>query len=228
MTNQNSKSADYFTFLLFNFYVLIFSKASMPLEIQSAPLLKNKPEMHFGTDLSPQIAQLYGFIADYFKNFEFARLAAFLKMVSVILTIVLGAIIVLIMIKMSDLIKEELTELKTEINPPKEAVTPYDNRWQEIKNHVNSFKESEWKMAVIEADKLVDDALKVAGFPGESMGERLMLIKPGQLLSIQYLWDAHKLRNLLVHDANYQITHRQAIWAVEAFERVLRELGALS
>jgi hypothetical protein len=55
-----------------------------------------------------------------------------------------------------------------------------------------------------------------------------MLIEPGQLLSLQNLWDAHKLRNLLVHDANYQLDHRQAVMAIEAFEQALRELGALS
>ena len=81
---------------------------------------------------------------------------------------------------------------------------------------------------MIEADKFVDDALKTGGYPGETMGERLMLIEPGQFLNLQNLWDAHKLRNLLVHDPKYQLTHRQAILAVEAFEAVLRELGALS
>ena len=200
----------------------------MPLEIPPIPGLENQPKIYFGIDLSPQLAQIYRFIVDYFKGQEFFGLIASLKGIFTILTIIFGAIVIVIMIKMSNLIKEEVAEIKAELKPPKEAVTPYDNRWQEIKNHVNSFRESEWKMAVIEADKLVDDALKAAGFPGESMGERLMLIKPGQLLNLQYLWDAHKLRNLIVHDPNYQITHRQAIWAVEAFESVLRELGALS
>jgi hypothetical protein len=200
----------------------------MPLEIPPIPGLENQPKIYFGIDLSPQLAQIYRFIVDYFKGQEFFGLIASLKGIFTILTIIFGAIVVVIMIKMSNLIKEEVAEIKAELKPPKEAVTPYDNRWQEIKNHVNSFRESEWKLAVIEADKLVDDALKAAGFPGESMGERLMLIKPGQLLNLQYLWDAHKLRNLIVHDPNYQITHRQAILAVEAFESVLRELGALS
>jgi len=32
----------------------------------------------------------------------------------------------------------------------------------------------------------------------------------------------------LVHDTSYQLTHRQAVMAVEAFEETLRELGALT
>jgi hypothetical protein len=200
----------------------------MPTDIPTIPGVTDMPKLDFGADLSSLFAQIYSISFDYFRGPDFANLVTSLKTVSAILTIVFGAILAIITIKMGGLIKEEVVELATELNPPKEAVSPYDNRWQEIKNHANSFKESEWKLAVIEADKLVDDVLKTAGFPGESMGERLMLIKPDQLLNLQYLWDAHKLRNLLVHDANYQITHRQAIWAVEAFENVLRELEALS
>lgn len=167
-------------------------------------------------------------IAKYFQSPAFFNLFGTVKTILMILSFIFAAILVIIIIKIGSLIKEEVTELKAELAPPKEAAGAYDNRWQEIKSHVNSIKESEWKFAVIEADKLVDDVLKSAGFAGESLGERLMLIKPGQLLNLQYLWDAHKLRNLLVHDANYQMTHQQAIWAIEAFEGVLRELEALS
>ncbi len=200
----------------------------MPMEIPTIPGLTNQPQIKYGSDLSPLLAQSYNAIAKYFHSPEFFNLFGTFKTVLMILSVILAAILAIIVIKMRGLIKERVVELKTELNPPGEAVSAHDNRWQEIKSHVNSFKESEWKFAVIEADKLVDDVLKSAGFAGESMGERLMLIKPDQLLNLQYLWDAHKLRNLLVHDVNYQITHRQAIWAVEAFENVLRELEALS
>jgi hypothetical protein len=154
----------------------------------------------------------------------FANFKTFLKY----FTLVSGVAFVFVLFKIRGLIKSQVAELAIDISPPEEAIASYDLRWEEIKKHVSSFTEAEWKLAVIEADKFVDDALKTAGFPGETMGERLMLIQPGQLLALQDLWDAHKLRNLLVHDANYQINHRQAILAIEAFERVLRELGALS
>lgn len=200
----------------------------MPMEIPTIPGLINQPKINYGTNLGPLFAQAYDAIAKYFQSPAFFNWFGTVKEVLMILTIIFGAILVIIMIKMGSLIKEEVTELKAELNLPEEVAGASDNRWQKIKNHVNSFKESEWKFAVIEADKLVDDVLKSAGFAGESMGERLMLIKPDQLLNLQYLWDAHKLRNLLVHDPNYQVTHRQAIWAIEAFENVLRELEALS
>ncbi|MEX1063947.1 MAG: hypothetical protein WED06_01255 [Candidatus Paceibacterota bacterium] len=200
----------------------------MALQIPPIPGLTEQPNIDFGTDASPFLAQIYEKALDYFQNLDYVALVSNVKVVGIILTIIFAIVFIIILYKMRGLIREEITEFKAELNPPEEAVTAYDNRWQEIKNHVNSFKESEWKLAVIEADKLVDDTLKTAGFQGETMGERLMLVKPGQILNLQYLWDAHKIRNLLVHDVNYQISHKQAVWAVEAFESVMRELGALS
>ena len=108
------------------------------------------------------------------------------------------------------------------------AYTNYTEHWQKIKKYVESIRDSEWKLAVIEADKLVDGVLQEHSFPGETMGERLMLIKPDDLSSLQDLWDAHKLRNLLVHEMSYNLRHEQAIESIEAFEKVLRELGAIS
>lgn len=99
--------------------------------------------------------------------------------------------------------------------------------WLDIDRHAASFNESDWKLAVIEADKFTDAALRDSGFSGETMGEKLMLIKPGQILNLQDLWDAHKLRNLLVHDLNFKINQQQAAAAVKAFEKVLRQLGRL-
>ena len=104
----------------------------------------------------------------------------------------------------------------------------YTEHWQQIRKYVESIRDSEWKLSVIEADKLVDGVLQEHSFPGETMGERLMLIKPDDLSSLQDLWDAHKLRNLLVHEISYNLRHEQAIEAINAFEKVLRELGAIS
>lgn len=165
---------------------------------------------------------------NFFADFNFRTFFFYAKIVMEYLTLVFGVIFAIVIYKIRSSIKEQTAELKAEISPPAPAVSAFDNRWSEIKKHANSFIESDWKLAVIEADKFVDNALKTGGYPGESMGERLMLIQPGQLLSLQTLWDAHKLRNLLVHSPNYQMTHRQAIVAVEALEETLRELGALS
>lgn len=101
------------------------------------------------------------------------------------------------------------------------------SKWDEVMRHMESPREAEWKFAIVEADKLVDDLLKSAGYPGESMGERLMNIEKGQLLGLQGLWEAHKVRNKLVHDVNYFLRYAEARRAIQLYEAVMRELGAL-
>lgn len=202
--------------------------------IQAPPTFKPQfPQLGFGPDLSPLFAQIgRGDFSNIpiLRSIDWGNLIATLKTIAIMVVAVCVVVLIIIVLKSRRMIQEEIASAikAADLTPPKEAKGAYDARWQEIRNHVQSFKEAEWKLAVIEADKLVDDVLRVAGYPGETMGERLMMIKPDQLVNIQNLWDAHKLRNLLVHDANYQLTHKQAVWCVEAFESVLHELGALS
>src|SRR3989344_3064717 len=61
--------------------------------------------------------------------------------------------------------------------PQESQTVGLQKEWDRIKTNAESIRESEWKLSIIEADKLVDDVLKQLGYPGESMGERLMMIK---------------------------------------------------
>ncbi|MBI2063463.1 MAG: ComEC family competence protein [Candidatus Yanofskybacteria bacterium] len=150
---------------------------------------------------NPQLAQIYDGVFKYFQDINYQALLVDIKTIFIILSVIFGTLFVIVVRKIWSLgtLKQEFNKLGGEFNPPPEAPTAYNARWDEIRRHVNSFVEAEWKLAVIEGDKFVDDVLKTAGFAGESMGERLMLIKPDQIINLQYLWDAHKLRNLLVH-----------------------------
>ena len=178
-------------------------------------------------DLTLQIKNLSAAIS----RADWQSVLSVLKIVSIVVSLVCVFILIYILKKKGELAKpktESIPENSHEIVQPNPAIAAYDKHWLEIKNKAYSYNESDWKVAVIEADRFIDDVLKNAGFPGETMGERLMLIKPDQLLSLQYLWDAHKLRNLLVHDSSFRLTHNQAVAAVESFEQALRELGAIS
>lgn len=166
-------------------------------------------------------------IIEYFQNLDYVSFFAVWKEIATIISIILGIIFVFIIYKIRLLARNNLKRLGGEINPPAEAIGPGDRRWQEIKKHLNSTRSGEWKFAIVEADKLVDDALKTAGFKGESMGERMTIIQPEHLASLSRLWEAHKIRNLVVHDNNFQIRHDKAVEVIESFEGVLRELGAI-
>lgn len=171
--------------------------------------------------LGAQIAQ-YGPIGN---------LVHFLKVFAYVTTPILLALIIWTFSRFASLTKspqQQSPSLITEMMPPAPVQTSAAQaRWEEISRHIASTNEGEWKFAVIEADKLIDDILRSSGYPGETMGERLMNIEPGQIQTLQGLWDAHKTRNRLVHDTNYFLRYAEARRSVELYGDTLRELGAL-
>ncbi len=82
------------------------------------------------------------------------------------------------------------------------------------------------KLAVIEADKLVDNVLKSMVIPGETMGERLKAAAY-KYPKIREVWPAHKLRNQLVHDSDFKLTQARAKRALKDFEKALKTLNVL-
>ncbi|MFH2232398.1 MAG: hypothetical protein ABII13_04515 [Patescibacteria group bacterium] len=82
------------------------------------------------------------------------------------------------------------------------------------------------KLAVMEADNLLDSALKSMTMPGNTLGERLKVAcyKYPKLRSV---WWAHKLRNQLVHESSFNLGKRQANKALDEFERALKILNLL-
>ena len=98
----------------------------------------------------------------------------------------------------------------------------YRQRWQQAQSHLN--QPNTWPLAVIEADKILDQALKDSHFKGQTMAERLSSASL-TLADYQAIWQAHKLRNQLVHEPEAVITKKQAKRALTIFEQALINLG---
>jgi hypothetical protein len=85
------------------------------------------------------------------------------------------------------------------------------------------------KSSINEADKLFDYVMQSQGIYGGSMGERLKSARSrfSNYATYDAVWRAHKLRNTLAHELNFDLVPSQAHEALADFERGLRELGAL-
>jgi hypothetical protein len=80
-------------------------------------------------------------------------------------------------------------------------------------------------LAVIDADKLLDEALRKHHFKGGTMGERL--VSAQRIISDNdAVWYAHKLRNRLVHEPNIRLKKKEAQTALAGFKQGLKDLGA--
>jgi len=104
----------------------------------------------------------------------------------------------------------------------------HSSRLQDVFNHSDSENPNDWKLAIIEADIILDDALKQKGYPGTSLGERLKSLSSQELRSLQDAWEAHKIRNRIAHDgADFVLTKHIAQETIGRYQRVFSELGVV-
>ncbi len=97
-------------------------------------------------------------------------------------------------------------------------------QWTKITKRLETGKEAECKLAVIEADSLLNDIFKKMGYSGETIGEILKQLDSTTLPNIEQIWEAHKIRNNVVHDPDYRFTLDEAKKTLGIFEEALRDL----
>ena len=97
--------------------------------------------------------------------------------------------------------------------------------WEEVKLLLKVGKPSSLKEAVIKADKLMDFALmKIVD--GETMGERLKAAKDRfSFDAYDKVWKAHKVRNAMAHELDYDPPHFITTEALDNFKEAFKDLG---
>ncbi|HEY1074758.1 MAG TPA: hypothetical protein VGE59_03625 [Patescibacteria group bacterium] len=101
-------------------------------------------------------------------------------------------------------------------------------RWSDIQTSIGLGGTTHFGSAIVSADKLLDHVLRQKGYAGETMGDRLKSAKDDISPAVyHYAWQAHKLRNRLVHEVGGEVVSFEAKEAIKQYEAVLRELGAL-
>jgi hypothetical protein len=98
-------------------------------------------------------------------------------------------------------------------------------RWEEIEKTGQSSTMGA-KMAIMEADKLLDSALKSMMMSGDTLGERLKFAGY-KYPELRKVWDAHRLRNRIVHEASFEPGLGETRAALRDFKRALQVLKLL-
>lgn len=104
-------------------------------------------------------------------------------------------------------------------------------KWSQIQQLLKLGGPSRLQKAVLEADKLLFFVLDKMGYSG-SLGERLKEAKERFVSDRNYsiyndLWEAHKVRNRIIHEVKSEVLSYEASDAVNKFEKGLRKLGVL-
>lgn len=101
-------------------------------------------------------------------------------------------------------------------------------RFLVVEKHMESENPAEWRLAIIEADALLEEMVKKMGYEGSTLGEMLKNIEPSDFTTINDAWEAHKIRNQIAHQgSSFLLTKREAKRAVQLYEKVFREFDII-
>ncbi len=122
--------------------------------------------------------------------------------------------------------KEELM-YDTKVEPAYQETSGGDpalsHRWENVIRHIESPNQNDWKQAILEADIILDDILTSMGYRGESIGEKLKRVEPGDFHSLDEAWEGHKVRNQIAHEPGFTITQHDALATVNLYRKVFEE-----
>jgi len=98
------------------------------------------------------------------------------------------------------------------------------NAWKRIVAMSESTSESDWKVAIIEADIMLDDLLYKLHLPGDTIGDKLKAVEPSDFLTLDAAWEAHRARNDIAHGNNsLGTTQREVRRIISLYEKVFKE-----
>lgn len=99
-------------------------------------------------------------------------------------------------------------------------------RWVKTLEYLFSQHASDWKLAIIEADSMLETLLDERGFKGENLGEKLKGVTPEKFKNLNLAWEVHNIRNRIAHEgAFFNLSQHEAKRAIAIYEHIFREYG---
>jgi hypothetical protein len=103
-----------------------------------------------------------------------------------------------------------------------------NTKWQRILSHASSDSPTDWRVAIIEADIMLDELLDSLGYVGQSISDKLKTANPQAFRSVEDAWSAHKVRNAIAHrGSDFVLTKRATQETIAQYQRVFEEFKFL-
>jgi hypothetical protein len=155
-----------------------------------------------------------------------------LGIISGLLSIVCIAIIVWSIVRMVEIQIYDKEEINHEIHEAllreKERNRNANPRWHYIQTLIESPNDSDWRVAIIEADSMMEEILREKGLTGGTVSELLEAAKESGYRSIQDAWDAHLVRNQIAHEGvNFPISQLEGRRVIKMFQNFFEELRVI-
>lgn len=106
-----------------------------------------------------------------------------------------------------------------------EAVSK-NQQWLTTLSYLFSQHAGDWKLAVIEADSMLEGLMNQLGFKGETLGEKLKSATQDKFKSLSSAWEVHTIRNRIAHEGlAFELSQHEAKRIISIYEKIFREFG---
>ncbi|MBI2627317.1 hypothetical protein HYW72_00095 [Candidatus Nomurabacteria bacterium] len=109
-----------------------------------------------------------------------------------------------------------------------------NERWTKTLSYLFSQHPGDWKLAVIEADTMLESLMDQLGFRGENLGDKLkeaaqpsrQLVGGQSFRGLSSAWEVHTIRNKIAHEgASFELSQHEAKRVIALYEQIFREFG---
>ena len=98
-------------------------------------------------------------------------------------------------------------------------------QWNRIKKRTESGAESDYKLAIIDADDFLAEVLDNRGYDGKTFEESIKRAGRAVAPIINDLISAHEMRNSIVYNPNYKISVDQAKKILDIYQSAINNIG---
>lgn len=183
--------------------------------------------------------QILNFLHRFFGGFISETFVIFLKVLAGLFAVYFVVIIGYAISRIFEIKKKEEEHLEHELEEyahkhaknnetsgMREEGRPRNERWINVLNYLSSMNPSDWKLAVMEADAMLENLTDQLELNGVNLGERLKAADREKFKSLDDAWVAHIVRNKIAHEGSkFDLSQHEANRVIVLYENVFREFG---
>lgn len=168
------------------------------------------------------IESIYIFLASLANSFLNSGFFFFVKFILAIYVIVLFVDMVLLLTLRG--LGGDIKNTLKGANMPLVSKKKIQKQWDSIESRLRIENEQQDKLAILEADKLVDQILFDIGYKGSNMKERLESADSNQIEELDSLIEAHEIRNKIINDSNFHLNKEEVKRVMNIYREFLENL----
>ena len=208
------------------------------MQTTSQNILNNTPLGSKYLDPAYLSNQGYNFFHNLFSSVSNSSLLINIQTFMFLLAVFFVAIICYAFVRLFEIRKKEHLHLKHEIEEYAHNKIEYEKRlheevggsknehWGKVLNYLFSQHGSDWKLAIIEADAMLEGLLDQLGFKGETLGDKLKSADQDSFPQLTIAWEVHTVRNRIAHEGlAFELSQHEAKRIIALYEQIFHAYG---